>query len=44
MTTSHRESGKSKYDRKLLELDVVNMWIRYRVNGVLVYLFVKGLL
>ena len=34
ITASHRESGKSKYDRKLPELDVVTMRIRYRVNAV----------
>ena len=36
MTTSHRNSGKSKYDHKLTKLDVVATQIRYRVNGVLV--------
>ena len=35
--TSHRKSGKSKYDRKLTKLDVVTTWIRYRVNGVSVF-------
>ena len=33
-TISHRESGDSKYDRKLAEFDVVTKRIRYRVNGV----------
>ena len=32
----HRKSGKSKYDRKLTELDVETTRIRSRVNGVLV--------
>ena len=31
----HGKSGKSKYDRKLAELDVENTRIRSRVNGVL---------
>ena len=31
----HRKSGKSKYDRKLTELDVETARIRSRVNGVL---------
>ena len=31
----HRKSGKSKYDRKLIELDVETTRIRSRVNGVL---------
>ena len=31
----HRKSGKSKYDRKLTELDIENARIRSRVNGVL---------
>ena len=31
----HRKSGKSKYDRKLTELDVGTTRIRSRVNGVL---------
>ena len=30
----HRKSGKSKYDRKLTELDVETTRIRPRVNGV----------
>ena len=30
----HRKSGKSKYDRKLAELDVKTTRIRSRVNGV----------
>ena len=34
----HRKSGKSKYDRKLTELDVETTWIRSRANGVKVYL------
>ena len=34
ITTNHRKSGKSKCDRKLTELDLVTMRIRYRVNGV----------
>ena len=37
ITTGHRKSGKSKYgkyDRKLPELDVVTMRIRYRVNAI----------
>ena len=33
ITTNHRKSGKSKYDRKLTELDVITMRIRYRVTG-----------
>ena len=33
----HRKSGKSKYDRKLTELDVETARIRSRVNGVLVF-------
>ena len=33
----HRKSGKSKYDRKLTELDVETTRIRSRVNGVLNY-------
>ena len=33
----HRKSGKSKYDRKLTELDVETTWIRSRANGVSVY-------
>ena len=32
----HRKSGKSKYDRKLTELDVGTTRIRSRVNGILV--------
>ena len=32
----HRKSGKSKYDRKLTELDVETTRIRSRVNEVLV--------
>ena len=31
----HKKSGKSKYDRKLTELDVRTTRIRFRVNGVL---------
>ena len=31
----HRKRGKSKYDRKLTELDVETTRIRFRVNGVL---------
>ena len=31
----HRKSGKSKYDRKLTELDVETTRVRSRVNGVL---------
>ena len=31
----HKKSGKSKYDRKLTELDVGTSRIRSRVNGVL---------
>ena len=31
----HRKGGKSKYDRKLTELDVETTRIRSRVNGVL---------
>ena len=31
----HRKSGKSKYDRKLTELDVETTRIRSRVNGIL---------
>ena len=30
----HRKSGKSKYDRKLTEIDVLTTRIRSRVNGV----------
>ena len=30
----HRKSGKSKYDRKLTELDVETIRIRSRVNGI----------
>ena len=33
----HRKSGKSKYERKLTELDVETTLIRSRVNGVLEY-------
>ena len=33
MTTDHRKRPKSKYDRKLPELDVVTMWIQYRGKG-----------
>ena len=33
----HRKSGKSKYDRKLTELDVETTRIRSRVNGLLVF-------
>ena len=33
-TTNHRQSGESKYDRKLTELDVVTTRVWYRVNGV----------
>ena len=32
ITTSHRKSGKIKYDRKLTELDVVTTRIRHRVT------------
>ena len=32
----HRKSGKSKYDRKLTELDVETTRIRSRVNEILV--------
>ena len=35
ITTIHRRSGKSKYDLKLTELDVVTTRIRYRVNRAL---------
>ena len=35
----YRKSGKSKYDRKLTELDVETARIRSRVNGVSVLLF-----
>ena len=31
----HRKGGKSKYDRKLTELDIGTTRIRSRVNGVL---------
>ena len=34
ITTNHRRSVKSKYDRKLTELNVVTKRIRYRVNRV----------
>ena len=34
--TYHRKSGKSKYDRKLTELDVETTRIRFRVNRVLI--------
>ena len=37
ITTNHRRSVKSKYDRKLTELNVVTKRIRYRVNRVSVY-------
>ena len=30
---NHRKSGKSKCYRKLTDLDIMTMWIRYRVNG-----------
>ena len=33
----HGKSGKSKYDRKLTELDVGTTRIRSRVNAVLIY-------
>ena len=33
----HRKSGKSKYDRKLTELDVNTTRIRSRANGVLAF-------
>ena len=36
ITTNRRKSGKSEYDRKVTELDVVTIRIRYRVNGVLI--------
>ena len=29
----HRKSSKSKYDRKLTELDVETTWIQSHVNG-----------
>ena len=35
ITTNHRGSVKSKYDRKLTELNVVTKRIRYCVNRVL---------
>ena len=35
----HRKSGKSKYDRKLTELDVETTRIQSRVNGVSKYWF-----
>ena len=41
--TNHRKSGKSKYDRKLTELDVVTTRIRYCVHGVLSYLYGGGI-
>lgn len=34
MATNHRKSDKSKYDRKLPELDLVTMRIRYCINEV----------
>ena len=34
--TNHRKSGKSEYDRKLTEFDVVTTRIKYRVNGIFV--------
>ena len=37
----HRKSGKSKYDRKLSELDVESTRIRSCVNGVLVLIGFK---
>ena len=40
----HRKSGKSKYDRKLTELDVETTWIRSRVNGVSVAFFLRQIL
>ena len=36
ITTNHRKRDKSKYDRKLTELDVVTTRIQYRVNGALI--------
>ena len=35
----HRKSGKSKYDRKLTELDVETTRIRSRVDGALMLAF-----
>ena len=33
ITTNHRKRPESKFERKLPELDVVTMRIRYRGNG-----------
>ena len=35
----HRKNGKSKYDRKLTELDVETTRIQSRVDGVLKYFY-----
>ena len=40
----HRKSGKSKYDRKLTELDVETTWIRSCVNRVTVAFFLRQIL
>ena len=40
----HRKSGKSKYDRKLTELDVETTWIRSCVNRVSVAFFLRQIL
>ena len=34
ITTNNRKSSKNKYDRKLLEHDVVTLQMRYYVNRV----------
>ena len=34
ITINHRKGGRNKYDRKLTQLDVVTMSIRYSVNGI----------
>ena len=38
----HRKSGKSRYDRKVTELDVETTRIRSRANGVLFVHVVKA--
>ena len=40
----HRKSGKSKYDRKLTELDVETTWIRSCVNRISVAFFLRQIL
>ena len=36
ITTNHRRSAKSKYDRKQTELNVVTKGIQQRVNSILI--------